>query len=163
MRRRWTGGVTSEHARAYVHAGVATTLAAVRDPLAGADRRPSTTITFEEGVDPDDRRSHRSHRVVPDLVAVELQLEWRSDVVSGPLDAPTLTATRWQKVWGTSAISLLEGPIVCRQVAPSVTLLEIQYHLDALAQGYETIEAYLSGYYDSILALVRGEPLPPQE
>ena len=162
LRRHWTGGASAVHARAYVHADVATTFAAVRAPLAGADRRESVTFTFEEGVDPRVPFSHRSHLVIPDVVTVEFELTWLSDVVEGTADAPTRTATRWQKTWGTTAISLLEGSIVCVPVTDSVTELQIQYHLSAVGSGYETIETYLQGYFDSILALVRGEPLPVQ-
>lgn len=160
-RRRYRGGL-SIHAKAYVQADIATTFDAVRNPLAGADRRPDVTFTYEEGVEPEYAWSHRSHLVIPDIVTVELQLTWRSGVVEGTEDAPFVTSTRWQKTWGTSAISRLEGSVVCYEVEPGVTELHIQYHLDALSQGYETIEDYLQGYYDSILALVRGEPLPEQ-
>ena len=161
--RRWTRGALSVHARAYVHADVAETFAAVRNPLAGADRREAVTFSWDEDVEPEYRWSHRSHLVIPDIVTVEFELTWRSGIVEGTEEAPEITATRWQKTWGTTAISLLEGSIVCRQVEPGITELEIQYHLDSLAAGYDTIEGYLQGYLDSILALVRGEPLPIQE
>lgn len=162
LRKRWRGGA-SVHARAYVHADVETTFAAVRHPLAGADRRPSVTYTWEEDVDPAYEYSHRSHLIVPDIVTVEFELTWRSGVVDVEEGAPTVTATRWQKTWGTTAISLLEGSIVCRRVSDDVTELEIQYHLDALAQGHETIEDYLTRYFESILLLAGGtapEDLP---
>lgn len=162
VRKRWMGA-NSVHARAYVHADVATTFAAVRNPLSGADRRPTVTFTYEENVDPEYRWSHRSHLVIPDVVTVEFELTWHSDIVEGTVEMPTITATRWQKTWGTSAISLLEGSIVCRRVSDDVTELEIQYHLNALASNYDTVENYLRGYFDSVIALVHGEPLPPQE
>jgi hypothetical protein len=163
VRSRWVGGAASVHARAYVHADVATTFAAVRHPLAGADRRESTTFTYEEGTDPSVPYSHSSHLTVPDIVTVEFELDWRSDVVEGTLEEPVITATRWQKVWGTSAISLLEGSIVCRYVSEGVTEIEIQYHLDSIGGGYETVEKYLTDYYASILALAHDQPLPIQE
>jgi hypothetical protein len=164
VRKRF-GRNDSVHARAYVQADVATTFAAVRHPLAGADRRPAVTFTYEEGVDPEYPYSHRSHLIIPDIITVEMKLEWRSAVVEGTDDEPTITATRWQKTWGTSAVELLEGSIVCRRVNDEVTELEIQYHLRAIGQGHETIENYLRGYYDSILLLAHGtapEDLPPQ-
>lgn len=163
LRRRWTGGASAVHARAYVHADVATTLEALRNPLAGADRRDAVTFTWDEDVDTRVPWSHRSHLVIPDIVTVEFELTWLSDVVEGSVEAPTMTATRWQKTWGSTAISLLEGSIVCVRVSDTVTELLIQYHLAAVGSGHETIEQYLTGYYDSILALVRGEPLPIQE
>ena len=163
VRKRCCHGALNVHAKAYVQADVATTFAAVRNPLAGADRREAVTFTYEEDIDPEYRWSHRSHLVIPDIVTVEFDLTWRSDIVEGTVEEPTITATRWQKTFGTTAIARLEGSIVCREVEPGVTVLEIQYHLDALSSSYETIEDYLQGYYDSILALVRGEPLPIQE
>ena len=163
LQRRWTGGAASVHARAYVRADVSTTFDAVRTPLAGADRRESVDFTWEDDVDMRVPFSHRSHLIIPDVVTVEFELTWLSDVIEGSVEAPTMTATRWQKTWGTSAISLLEGSIVCVPVNDSVTELLIQYHLDSIGGGHETIENYLNGYYVSILALVRGEPLPIQE
>lgn len=163
-RTRWDGTL-SVHARAYVEADVATTFAAVRNPLSGADRRESVDFTWEEGVEPDYPWSHRSHLVIPDIVTVEFQLTWRSGVVEGTEAAPTITATRWQKTWGSSSISLLEGSIICRAVEgqSGVTELEIQYHLDAFTASYQTIEDYLDGYYESIVALAHGRDLPVQE
>lgn len=161
VRRRWERA-PAVHARAYVQADVATTFAAVRNPMAGADRRPAVTFSFEENVDPEYEWSHRSHLVIPDIVTVEFQLTWRSGIVEGTAEAPTITATRWQKTWGTTAIANLEGSVVCRRVNDEVTLLEIQYHLDAVASGHETIENYLRGYFESIVALAHGQPLPPQ-
>lgn len=164
VRKRWMGAL-SVHSRAYVHADVATTFAAVRHPLAGADRRPAVTFEWEYDVEPEYEHSHRSHLVVPDIVTVEFWLTWRSAVVEGTRERPTVTATRWQKTDGTSAISLLEGSIVCRRVTDDVTELEIQYHLNAFGAGYETIENYLRGYFDSVLLLAHGtapEDLPPQ-
>jgi hypothetical protein len=54
---------------------------------------------------------------------------------------------------------------VCRRVTDDVTELEIQYHLNAIGQGHETIENYLRGYFESVLLLAHGtapEDLPPQ-
>ena len=164
VRKRW-GRDNSVHARAYVHADVAATFAGVRHPLAGADRRPAVTFTYVEDVDPEYEYSHQSHLVVPDIVTVEMDLTWRSGVVEGTSEEPMITATRWQKTFGTTAISNLEGSIVCRRVTDDVTELEIQYHLNALGQGHETIENYLRGYFESVLLLAHGtapEDLPPQ-
>lgn len=165
LRKRYMR-VHAVHARAYVHADVATTFAAVRHPLAGADRRPSVDFTYEEDVDPEYEHSHQSHLVVPDIVTVEMKLDWRSSAVeTDGAGAPTVTATRWQKTWGSSAITLLEGSVICRRVNDEVTELEIQYHLDAIAQGWDTIEDYLTKYFASILLLAHGvapEDLPPQ-
>ncbi len=151
------------HSRAYVHADVATTFEAVRNPLSGADRRPQVTFTYVEDVDPEYRWSHRSHLTIPDIVTVEFELTWHSDIVEGTEDDPTITATRWQKTWGTSAIATLEGSIVCVRVTDDVTELQIQYHLNAVSSSFVTIEDYLRGYFDSVVALAHGEPLPPQE
>lgn len=152
----------SVHSRAYVHADVATTFEAVRNPLSGADRRPQVTFTYEADVEPEYEYSHRSHLTIPDIVTIEFELTWHSGVVEGTDELPTITATRWQKTWGTTAITVLEGSIVCQRVTDDVTELQIQYHLNALASDYATIENYLRGYFDSIVALVHGQPLPEQ-
>lgn len=162
FRKRWTGGVNSIHARAYVHADVQTTFDAVRHPYAGADRRDGVGFTWEYDSEPEYEYSHRSHLMIPGVVPVEFWLNWRSGVVErDETDAPTITATRWQKTEGTSAIPVLEGSIVIVEIEPDVSELQIQYHLDALTSGYETIEDYLTGYYVSVLAYVRGEVADP--
>lgn len=164
VRKCYTGGLLSVHSRAYVHSDVQTTFDAVRHPLAGADRRAEVTFTWVEDVDDAYEYTHRSHLVVPDIVTVEFELEWRSGVVErNAMDMPTITATRWQKVWGSTAIAALEGSFVCVEIEPGVTELQIQYHLDALSQGYETIESYLTRYYESVLAYVRGEVADPSD
>jgi hypothetical protein len=163
VRTQWTRSVDAVHARAYVHADLRTTFEAVRDPLAGADRRESVTFTFVEDVEPSVRWSHESMLTVPDIVTIEFTLRWLHDICQGTPEMPERTSTRWQKVFGSSAITLLRGNIQCVPITPEVTGLEIQYHLDSLAADHQTIEDYLQGYYDSILALVRDEPLPVQE
>jgi hypothetical protein len=162
VQKRWTGGAYADHARSYVKADVRTTFDAVRNPLAGADRRPTVTFTWVDMVDPDYLYSFRSHLTVPDILTVEFELTWHSGIVEGTVDAPTITATLWQKTWGSTAITLLEGSIVCRRVTDDVTELDWQYHLNAFGSDWTTIENYLQGFQDSVVALAHGLPLPEQ-
>jgi hypothetical protein len=166
QRTRWNGSIPGMHARAYVHADVQTTFDAVRHPLSGADRHDNADFSWEYGVDPEYTYSHRSTLRIEYTAGffVEFQLTWRSGVVEmDEMGVPTVTATRWQKTFGTDSIPLLEGSIVCTRVEDDVTELQIQYHLEATASDHGTIEDYLTLYYASILAYAHGEVANPDE
>ena len=100
--------------------------------------------------------------VGPGAFAFDFRLCWRHSVAEGLEDAPTLTATRWQKVWGSSNITLMEGSLVTRPLDghPEITVVEYQYHLDALAANHGTVQSYLDVIYHRLSDRVHGRMLP---
>ncbi len=76
-----------------------------------------------------------------------------------------MTATRWQKVWGTSVLRTLEGSLVARPHPddPEITELEYQYHLDGVMGSPERIESYLSVIYGRLRDDAHGIQLLPAD
>jgi hypothetical protein len=101
----------------------------------------------------------------PSGFTVDFRLCWRHTLVHGTDDAPTLTATRWQKVWGSSAIRTLEGSLVSmpHPMDPdNVTEVFYQYHLDSASLGesnQETINRYVTTIYGRLVRASHGEVL----
>lgn len=144
------------HARAYVHAPLARTWEALRDPLVDVDdgRVDDWSITYdvEDGYD----YSYRIHNVSEDIITVEFDITWRHGAVEGTVDAPELVAIRYQKTNGTEFIDMLRGSIVLRPVDDEVTELEMVEHLQAAAGGTPEIEAYFNDVFSDTLAFVHG-------
>jgi hypothetical protein len=101
----------------------------------------------------------------PSGFTVDFRLCWRHAVIDGTETAPTLTNTRWQKVWGSTAIRTLEGSLVTRphpDDPANVTEVFYQYHLDAASLGpsnYETINSYVTAIYMRLVTRSHGMPL----
>ena len=166
----------SVHARACIHQPLEVVWRAIRNPQTGRD--PTTTARWRvmewdvaRAEDPAPDFSYRTYLFVDDIIDLELEQIWRHYLVeTAPNEAgeetPTLVATRWQKVWGTSAISMMEGSLVARPFAedPSITLVEYQYHLDAVARDdHGTIETFLGVIYGRLKADAHGESLDPSD
>ena len=167
VRTHYTGGggrVDSVHARACIHAPIAEVWAAVQDPEVARDH---TSVNSYAVIDPPmpeecDGAYQTQLNVGPGAFAFDFRLCWRHSVAEGLEDAPTLTATRWQKVWGSSNITLMEGSLVTRPLDghPEITVVEYQYHLDALAANHGTVQSYLDVIYHRLSDRVHGRMLP---
>jgi hypothetical protein len=141
------------HARAYVHAPLAKTWAAVHDAMVTTDFTLSKH-SYDFNVEPQYPISYVIHYEVDDLVTVNFDVTWRHGVATGTADAPQVTAGRWQKTWGTTYIRLLQGSVVGRKVDDNTTLIELIQHLDATDAGTDTITKWFNNYFNQILASV---------
>lgn len=148
------------HGRGYVHGTVAETWAALQVPEAVTDRRGvdrySSTPNVEEGYDV----SFRVHNEVDDIVTVQFDVTWRQSAVEGTLDSPTVVAIRWQKTWGTTFITSIEGSIILRVVDDSTTEIDAVEHMKAARDPQGQIHQYLLDVHANTVALVHGQPLP---
>ncbi|AKF05514.1 hypothetical protein [Sandaracinus amylolyticus] len=166
----------SVHARACIHQPLDVVWRAIRNPQTGRD--PTTTARWRvlewdvaRDEDPAPDFSYRTYLFVDDIIDLEMEQVWRHYLVQSETDdtgaeTPTLVATRWQKVWGTSAISVMEGSLVARpfEEDPSMTLVEYQYHLDAVARDdHATIETFLGVIYGRLKQDAHGEALDPSD
>ncbi len=159
--------VPSVHARAYIQRPIAAVWEAVRDPQTGRD--PTASDGFRVvawAVDsPRYQFTYRTHITVTEFVTLEWDVDWRHGVIEGTSVAPVVTATRWQKTSGSSALEVLEGSLVLRAVAgqPNVTEVQYQYHLEATLSGHDTIERHLSSLYQRLTDRAHGRPLNPND
>lgn len=161
-----TGGETEDyawaHARAWVQADLATTWAAFADPDVVVDRRRMESWEAEMDV-ADYDVSFLIHHVTDDLLTVEYDLTWIQGATAGTAEAPEEVGIRWSKTGGTELVYLLEGSALLRESASGHTEVQIIEHLDTPSSGPEDIEAYFEDLFASVLASVRGEPLPTYE
>jgi hypothetical protein len=148
------------HGRGYVHASLTDTWAAMRDPDTCVDRRSVDEWTHADTVDPKYRYAFSIHNVVHSVVTVEFDVTWREDVAEGTVDAPSVVAARWQKVYGTNYITLMGGSIIARRVDDATTELELVEHLNASGKGSDTAETTMRDWYGSVVAKVHGRALP---
>lgn len=153
---RGNGDFDWVHARAFVHAPLASTWEALRDIEVCVDdgRVDDWSVTWdvEEGYD----YSYRIHNVAEDIITVEFDITWRHGAVEGSVDDPELVAIRYQKTNGTEFIDILRGSIVLRPVEDEVTELDMVEHLDGAAAGTPEIEAYFADLLADTLAFVHG-------
>jgi hypothetical protein len=158
------GMVDSVHARACIHAPMADVWQAVQDPEVARDH---TSVNSYAVINPPmpaecDGDYQTQINAGPGAFAFDFRLCWRHSVAEGLEDAPTLTATRWQKVWGSANVTLMEGSLVTRPLEghPEITVVEYQYHLDALTANHGTIESFLNVIYGRLVDRVHGRTLP---
>jgi hypothetical protein len=143
------------HARGFVHADVADTWDALKEPDVGVDRRRVEEWTVEHDVEDGYDVSYRVHTRVEDLVTVEYDLTWRQGAVDDDI-----AAIRWQKTEGSSLVEVLEGSVVLEQQG-DVTAVEIVQHLGTpAANDVENMQAYLEDLHRSVVAWTRGDELP---
>jgi len=161
---RFTSGTNESyswvHGRGFVHAPLAQTFAAMRNPDACVNRREVDEWTVEHDVETGYDFSYRIHNIVHDIITVEFDVTWRQGAVEGTVDEPTLVSARFQKTYGTTYIELMEGSIVARARDANTTEIELIEHLKATGKGTETPLATMRDYFNSVVALTNGEPLP---
>ncbi|MBX7194383.1 MAG: hypothetical protein K1X94_20175 [Sandaracinaceae bacterium] len=152
------------HARGCIHQPMSVVWEAIQDPLVGKDQ---TTVNEFMVIDPPmpeecDGLYQSQINAGPSPFTVDFRLCWRMEVAEGTDDLPTLTATRWQKVWGSSALTVMEGSLVAHPLEsdPSITVVEYQYHLDAVSSSAETIHNYLGVIYQRLVDRAHDRPLP---
>ena len=144
----------------YVHGSISAVYAALRDPAVTADRRKISSFTATQDVDPIYPFSYRVHNVINTVVTVEFDEDWHLGPLEGNDAAPTVVTARYQKVMGTSFISLMEGDIIARYVDDNTTAVEMMRHVQSIGNGASDEDLYEHDVYDSIVARVHGRPLP---
>jgi hypothetical protein len=158
-----SGHVASVHASACIHAPITEVWRAMRDPESGHDPTVNTWTVFPEPVAGECAGLFETGINAGSPVSVDFRLCWRYALVSGTEAAPTVVVSRWQKVFGTSAISTLEGTLVASQFPgdpDNITIVDYQYHLSAATTGpsnYQTINEYLDTIYGRLRHIAHGE------
>ncbi|MFO0712092.1 MAG: hypothetical protein U0353_19740 [Sandaracinus sp.] len=161
------GRATVVHARGCVHAPLDVVWRAIQNPQTGRD--PSSTdppFMVIAAPSPDEcDGDYETQLHVDDVVDVDFRLCWRHEVIEGTDEAPLLTATRWQKVWGTTIITSLEGSLLARPHPddPSITRIEYEYHFDAIIDDPERMEAYLTAIFGRLRDDAHGVMLLPAD
>lgn len=146
--------------RGYLHAPLARVYEAMRDPEVTTDRRRVSSFTSTLNTEPEYPFSYRVHNVVHDIVTIEFDMSWRLGPNDGSEAAPTAVSGVYQKTFGSSFIEVLRGDIVARRVDDNTTDIEMVRHIRASGAGGPEAAIYLQDTYNSVLARLRGQPLP---
>jgi hypothetical protein len=159
----WEGAINF-HATGCIHAPIEAVWASAQ--LGTWSRDPTTTSGFMEIRPPDPAEcdgDYQTYVFVDDVIDVEFRNCWRHAVALGTDQAPELTATRWQKVWGSSFLRRLEGSLVLLPLEghPDMTEVRFQYHLDAVASNDDTVRNFLGVIYGRLRDHANGVPLDP--
>lgn len=147
-------------ARAYVHAPLARVYEALRDPEVVTDRRRVSTWTARRGTEPMYPFSFVVHNVVHDIITIEFDVAWRLGPIEGTESTPTRVGARYQKTEGSSYIERMEGSVVVVAVDDHTSELQFVRRINSSGSGAADAEQYIRDCYASVLARVRGEPLP---
>jgi hypothetical protein len=117
--------------------------------------------SLEEGGEPEYEHSFEVHYFVDELVNVEWDEQWRYGTVEGTPEAPELMMIRYQKVYGSDLIRLIEGSILLLATDDeAVTEVQMIEHVNAAGGGVADIRKSMQYRFDSVAAVVRGGEQP---
>lgn len=157
-------GHLSTHMRACIHQPIDRVFAAALDPQTGRDGRYAGFSVFAYDTEaPEYRWSYTTH-VDTGTFGVMFDLGWRHGIIEQDADGNLrMTATRWQKIAGSSAIGVMEGSLVLtpHPDEPSITLASYQYHLNASFSDHGTIHGYLEQIFTRLRDRAHGRELSP--
>lgn len=149
------------HARAWMFLEPAAAWDAFKDPELMAAVCSTDAHTVEVAVEPDYEQSFQLSYQVDEVINVAWDELWRYGTIEGTPDAPTFAMIRYQKVYGSELITVLEGSIQLHATAdPQVIELEMIEHLAAAGGSVDDMRGSMQHRFDSVAAAVRGEALP---
>jgi len=149
------------HARGYVLAPPGDAWAALHDAeLMASCATDSHSFDVED--DPAYELSFVYHYVVEQVLTIAWDEQWRYGTIAGTQAAPELAIVRYQKVFGSELISLIEGSIqVLATDDPEVAELQWIEHLSALGGGSADMRASMQHRFEAIAAVARDDEPPP--
>jgi hypothetical protein len=150
------------HGRAIVAAEPAAVWAVIQTPEMMAAVCATDSHSIELDVEPDYELSFQVSYHVDEIVNVSWDELWRYGTIEGTTAMPTLGMVRYQKVYGSSLIDLLEGSIQLHATDdPAVTAIEFVEHLAGAGGTIEDMTASMQHRHDTVLAVVGGGEQPP--
>ncbi|MBK9032609.1 MAG: hypothetical protein IPL61_15070 [Myxococcales bacterium] len=147
------------HGRGLVFAPPGVVWAATKDPehLAScATTRHSAMV----GVEPQYEYGWKYHYEVDEIITVAWDELWRFGTITGTPEAPELAIIRYQKVFGSDFISLIEGSIMLKAAPEGHTELEFIEHLSAVRGSTGQMRDSMIQRYHTLVELSHGRPAP---
>lgn len=148
------------HSRMYFHATTDVVWAALGDPAVIVNRRESDTHRVTLDIEPEYEHSFQIHYLVDRLLTVEWDENWRYGIVESDETGPSLGAIRWQKVFGSTFIRLIEGSATVTRIDDAITEVEMIEHVDAIMADESDLAVYLRDLFSHVVARRNGDPLP---
>jgi hypothetical protein len=140
-RRRWCGPPAKDPEHLY----------ALRD-------RPATSAMV--GVEPQYEFGWKFHYEVDEIITVAWDELWRFGTITGTPEAPELAIIRYQKVFGSDFITLIEGSIILRAAEAGATDIEFIEHLAAVRGATSDMAASMRNRFHTLVELGHGRPAP---
>lgn len=147
-------------ARGYVRAPLADVYLAMHTGEVCVDHAAVDRYSIEYDVEPDYDYSFKVHNEVDDVITVEFDMLWRFGVVEGTEEDPQMVAAAFQKVYGTTFISIMRGSVIAHRVEDGVTEIRLIEHLKAASGGVESIRSFIEDLFANIVEVAHGRPLP---
>jgi hypothetical protein len=151
------------HGRGYVLADPGTVWSVLMDPEVVADRRQTDAVTWQIGLEPQYEFSLRLSYTVNRVLTVNWDEDWRYGTIKGTPSMPELAVIRYQKVWGSKFISLLEGSMTILPTPddPNVTEVQLIEHVNAVQSTTDNMRQSMVDRFAAIVARAHGQPIPP--
>jgi hypothetical protein len=147
-------------ATGYVNASVEDVWAAFKIPNVVVDRHAISSYTVQNNVEQGYDVSFLTAYTINNIVTVQYNLTWREGVVAGTEGDPSQVSVVYEKTWGSSFVSLMEGSIQLVYVTPTVTELQFVQRMSATDTNSGTIASWTNEMFASVVAQVHGQPLP---
>jgi hypothetical protein len=149
------------HGRGLVAAPAATVWSALKDPEVIADRRQTDRHMVTLNSEPGYEYAFELHYEVDKVIEIDWDEDWRFGTVTGSPAAPELAIVRYQKVWGSTFISLIEGSIEVLRRGDALTEVQFVKHVDAYMAGTDEMRSSITDEFNAVVARAHGLPLPP--
>jgi hypothetical protein len=150
------------HGRGTVLAPTGAVWQVLKDPgrMSAACAVDGVSWTF--GLEPQYEYGFQLEYFKDEVIDVRWNEWWRYGTIRGEPAAPEYAIVRYQKVYGSDFIELIEGSIVVVPGAdPDTTELQFVEHLDAIAGGVADMRASMLRRYTVVVAAAHGMPDPP--
>ncbi len=147
------------HGRGLIFASPGAVWAAAKDPehmYSCATTRHSAMV----GVEPQYEYGWKYHYEVDEIITVAWDELWRFGTITGTPEAPELAIIRYQKVFGSDFISLIEGSIMLRAGEAGATEVEFIEHLAAVRGATSDMAASMQNRFRTLVELGHGRAAP---
>jgi hypothetical protein len=155
------GSYTWLHGRGYLRLPPAEVWATAKDPELMATVCSTDAHMVMLDTDPAYEEVFDVHYTVDQVITVEWDEQWRYGTVEGMVAMPMLAMIRYQKVFGSELIRLIEGSIeVLATDDPDVTEVQFIEHINAAGGGVADMRKSMQHRFDAIAAVARGDAVP---
>ena len=149
------------HGRGVLRATPGTIWALAKDGELMASICNTDRHAFQVGIEPQYEYGFEIHYEVDEIVTVAWDERWRYGTITGTPAEPSRAMIRYQKVFGSDFINVLEGSIqLLGRTDPAQTELQFVEHLDAFGGSADQMEASMRRRFASLAAAAHGDPAP---
>jgi len=124
---------------------------ALKDPTVLLNDWTTDEQTVETETDPSYEFSFIAHYTVNQVVTVDWDEEYRYGTIEGTPDDPDLAMIRYQMVYGSEFIDLIEGSYQVISIDESTTEVQMIQHVQALSGGKDEIVETFGHIHQNLL------------